>query len=134
LRGHFEVHEEVFAVLAGHGRGEQGRGEETNGECESRPISEHIGWERFHREEHGSGHSEQMDDQRRGRSPGIFRQSGHSRSMMLSARSSAWRVAHSFAHLAMNGVRYSRKVAIERGPHISHATHRTERDVWATGR
>jgi hypothetical protein len=45
---------------------------------------------RIHREEHGSGHSEQMDDQGRGRSLGIFLESGHGRSMMLSARSSAW--------------------------------------------
>jgi hypothetical protein len=62
LRGHFEVHEEVFAVLIGHGRGEQGRGQKTNNQCENRPTLECKSSQRVHREEHGSGHSEQMDD------------------------------------------------------------------------
>jgi len=58
LRGHFEVHEEVFAVLVGHGRGEQGRGQQTNSECDDRPTSEHKSSQRIHRKEHGSGRSE----------------------------------------------------------------------------
>jgi hypothetical protein len=55
LRGHFEVHEEVFAVVLAHGRGEQGRGQQTNSECDNRRTSEHKSSQRIHREKHGMG-------------------------------------------------------------------------------
>src|SRR3954449_13210715 len=52
LRGHFEMHKEVFAVLLGHGCSKQRHGEQTNSQYENRPISEHICSQRVHHKKH----------------------------------------------------------------------------------
>src|SRR5215469_12470771 len=54
LCGHFEMYKEVFAVLLGHGRGKEWRSQQTNRQCEKRPISEHMCSQRVHCKEHGS--------------------------------------------------------------------------------
>src|SRR5215468_4856610 len=57
LRCHFEMHKKVFPVLLGHGRGEQGCGQQTNNQYQCHPMWECAGLECLHSECYGNGYS-----------------------------------------------------------------------------